>query len=79
MMAHNHLGRGRVVRFGGKGDRKGNKVVIIDLNGGCSEISRRASSSKDEGKRIACLVSWRGFGKGKVKRGKKGKERVGKK
>ena len=61
-----------MVRVGGKGDRKGNKVVIRDQEGGCSEISRRAASSKDEVKRIACLVSWRGLGNGEVKRGKEG-------
>ena len=56
-MAHDHLGRGCVGRVGGEEDRKRNKVVIRDLEGGCSEISRRAASSKDEVKRIACLVS----------------------
>ena len=35
-------------------------------------ISRRTASSKDEVKRIACLVSGRGLGMGEVKRvGKK--------
>jgi hypothetical protein len=67
-----------VVRVGGKGDRKGNKVVIRDLEGGCSEISKRAASSKDVVNRIACLVSWRGLGNGEVKRGR-GDDRVGKK
>jgi hypothetical protein len=68
-----------VVREGGKGDRKGNKVVIRDLEGSCSDISRRAASSKEEVKHIACIVSWRGLGKGEVRRGKEGKGRVGKK
>ena len=53
-----------MVRVGGKGDRKGNKVVIRDPERGCSEISRRAASSKDEAKRISCLVSLGAIGKG---------------
>ena len=53
--------------------------MIRDLDVGCSEISRQAASSKDEVKRILCFVSWRGLGNGEVKRGKEGKERVGKK
>jgi hypothetical protein len=69
---HDHLGR-----VGGKGDRKGNKVVIRDLERGCGEISRRAASGKEEVKHIAGLVSWRRLGKGEVKRGEEGKERVG--
>jgi hypothetical protein len=63
-----------VARIGGEGDRKGNKVVIRDLEGCYNEISRRTASSKDEVKRIAFLVSWRGVGKGKAWGGKKGKE-----
>jgi hypothetical protein len=66
-----------VVRVGGNGDIKGNKVVIRDLEGGCSEISRRTASGIDEVKIIACLVGGRDPGKGEVKRGKEGKERVG--
>ena len=48
-------------------ERKINNVVIKDLEGGCSEISRRTASSKDEVKHIACLVSGRGLGKSEVK------------
>jgi hypothetical protein len=57
-----------VVRVGGKGDRKGNKVVIRGLEGGCSEISRRAASSKDEVKHVACHVSWRDWERVRSKR-----------
>jgi hypothetical protein len=46
---------------------------VRDLEGGCSEINRQTASSKDEVKRIACLVSWRGVEKGEVKRGNEGK------
>jgi hypothetical protein len=42
---------------GGEKERKGNKVVIRDMEGGCSEI--RTASGEDEVKRIACLVSGR--------------------
>ena len=59
-----------MARVGGEGDRKGNKVVIRDLEGGCSEISRRTASSKDEVNCIACLVSGRRLGNGEVRRGK---------
>jgi hypothetical protein len=55
--AHNHLGRVT---------EKKNKVVIRDLELGCSEISRQTASSKDV-KRIAGLVSGRGLGKCEVK------------
>ena len=50
-----------MARIGGEGDRKGNEVVIRDLEWGYSEISRRTASSKDEVKCIACLVSGRGL------------------
>ena len=53
-----------MARVGGKGDRKGNKIVIIDLEGSeseGSESSGRTDSSKDEVKRTACFVSGIGF------------------
>jgi hypothetical protein len=53
-----------VARVGGEGDRKGNKVVIRDLEGALREIRRRTAFSKDEVKRIACLVSGKGLGVG---------------
>ena len=65
-----------MARVGGNGDRKGINVVIRDLEWGCSEISSRTASSKDEVKRIACLVNWRGLGKGEVKRGKEGNREI---
>ena len=52
------------------------KVGIRDLEEGCSEISRRTASSKDEVKNIACLVSWWGLRKREVKRGEEGKREL---
>ena len=77
--SHDNLGMGLVVKVGGKGDRKGNKVWIKDLDRGCSEIRRRAASSKVEVKHIVCLVTWMGLGKSEVKRVNEVKERVGRK
>jgi hypothetical protein len=66
-----------VASVGGEGDRKGNTVVIRDLEGGgCSEINRRTASIKDEVKPIACLVSGKRLGTGQVKSGKEREERV---
>ena len=55
--AQYHLSRGRVSSVGGEREGKGYKVVVGDLEGSCNEISGRTASSKDEVKRIACLVS----------------------
>jgi hypothetical protein len=51
------------------------QAVIRDLERGCSEISMRTASSKDEAKRIACLVSGRGLGK-EARRGKRGVKKL---
>jgi hypothetical protein len=50
-----------VARVGGKGDRKGNKVVIKDLGGGISsKISRQIEGT---GKGYCLLCDWEGTGK----------------
>ena len=55
--AQYHPSRGRVRSVGLEQEGKGYKVVVGDLEGSCNEISGRTASSKDEVKRIACLVS----------------------
>jgi hypothetical protein len=67
---YDQLGRGSVARVGGEEDRKGNKVVIRDLEGGFCEISRQTSSSKDDVKYIACFVSGKGLERVRSKEGK---------